>query len=209
MHLPIQVYIVDDHGLIIEGLKSALHQTDDIRVTGYAHNGGDCLAFLQNNIPDVLLLDLHLPDVKGTELCTRILASYPDIKILGLSSSAQPLQINQLMNNGARGYLLKTTDPSEIADAIRQVYNGHVFICKEAGRILFNRSNQHPVGHNLTKREAEVLRLLAEGLTAPEAANKLHLSQLTVESHRRNMMAKLNAKNTAMLIRMAIDNSLI
>lgn len=209
MQLPIQIYIVDDHGLIIEGLKASLLQADDINVIGYAHNGRDCLAFLRNNTPDVVLLDLHLPDVKGTELCTNILSLRPDTKVLGLSSAAHAVQINQLMNNGARGYLLKTTDPSEIADAIRQVYNGHVFISKEAGSILFNKSRITPVGQNLTKRESEVLKLLAEGLTAPEVAGKLHLSQLTVESHRRNMMAKLNAKNTAMLIRMAIDNDLI
>src|SRR5690606_33724251 len=100
---------------------------------------------------------LHLPDMKGIDLCTEILSLHRDIKIIGLSSSNHPVQINQLMNNGAKGYLLKTTNPSEIAEAIRQVFNGHVFICKEAGNILFSKPNINSIESNLTKRELEVL----------------------------------------------------
>lgn len=205
----IQVFIVDDHGLIIEGLKAALQQTDDISIVGFAQNAQNCLSFVQKQVPDVLLLDLHLPDMQGTELCSEILSLHPDLKIVVLSSSAHPFQVTQLMNMGAKGYLLKTTDPSEITVAIRQVHSGHMFICKEIGSLLFSKPSPKENRPNLTKRESEVLKLLADGLTAPEVAEKLHLSQLTVESHRRNIMAKLNAKNTAMLVRMAIDNNLI
>src|SRR5690606_20403112 len=143
------------------------------------------------------------------DLCIAILKIQPDVKILGLSSSNHPVQINQLMTNGAKGYLLKTTNPSEIAEAIRQVFNGNIFICKEAGNILFSKSVIHSTALRLTKRELEILKLLAERMTAPKLAEKLHLSQLTVESHRRNIMAKLKVKNTAMLIRVAVDNNLI
>ncbi len=201
-----QVFIVDDHGLIIEGLKASLGQSDDIDIIGYALNGQDCLRFLRTHKPDVVVLDMNLPDTSGIALCTEILALHPDTKVLGLSTANHPVLINQLLSAGAKGYLLKTASPSEIAEAIRQVYNGHLFISKEAAETLFHKPVATPT---LTRRETEVLKLLAEGMTAPEVAEKLYLSQLTVESHRRNIMAKLKARNTAMLIRMALDYQLV
>src|SRR5690606_16905132 len=114
MQPQIRVYIVDDHGLIIEGLKASLQQAD-IDVVGYALNSRDCLHFLRTHKPDIVILDLNLPDIKGADLCVEVLKIHPDTKVLGLSSANHPLQINQLLSNGAKGYLLKTTDVSEIA----------------------------------------------------------------------------------------------
>lgn len=207
----IKTFIVDDHGLIIEGLKSALTNAGDIEVAGYALDGKSCLAFFKNHQADVLLLDINLPDINGIELCAELLKLQPGLKILGLSTFNQRIYITKLMENGARGYVVKNTGIEEICEAIRQVYKGHIFISKEAGDSLYNAQNVKELNDilPLTRREKEILKFLAEGLTAPEIGEKLFVSQLTIESHRRNIMAKLKAKNTAMLIKIAMDNNLI
>jgi DNA-binding NarL/FixJ family response regulator len=206
----IRTFIVDDHGLIIEGLKSALKNAGDIDVAGSALDGKDCMEFFKTNQADVLLLDINLPDINGIELCAELLKLQPGLKILGLSTFNQRSYISKLMENGARGYILKNTGIEEICEAIRQVYKGHIFISKEAGDSLYKSQSAEEANDilPLTRREKEILKFLAEGLTAPEIGEKLFVSQLTIESHRRNIMAKLKAKNTAMLIKIAMERNL-
>jgi DNA-binding NarL/FixJ family response regulator len=209
--MPIRVFIIDDHSLIIEGLRSALQNQSDIQVVGSASDGASCLTFFHDNACDVVLMDINLPDTNGIDLCKELLTDHPDLKILGLSTFSQRSYVSKMMENGARGYILKNTDIEEIREAIRQAYKGHIFISKEAGENLYkpqsvDESSDTPP---LTRREKEVLKCIAEGLTAPEIAEKLFVSQLTIESHRRNVMAKLKAKNTAMLIKIAMDKSML
>jgi DNA-binding NarL/FixJ family response regulator len=206
----IKVFIVDDHQLIIEGMRSSLSNETDIEVVGEAMNAAKALEFLSRNIVDVVLLDINLPDSNGIDLCKEIIRIQSEARILGLSTFNQRTYISRLMEYGARGYILKNTDIEEIKDAIRQVYKGNVFLSKEAGDALYKRKpgaeEDYPP---LTRRELEILKFITEGLSAPETAEKLSLSQLTVESHRRNIMAKLKVKNVALLVNVAISKGLV
>jgi DNA-binding NarL/FixJ family response regulator len=207
----IKTYIVDDHALIIEGLKSALKEAENIEVCGSALTTKACLEYFQHQTADVLLLDINLPDGNGIDLCAELLKLRPSLKIIGLSIFNQRSYISKLMESGARGYIIKNTGIGEICEAIRQVSRGHIFISQEAGDALYKLPPQSDADDTppLTRREKEILKFLAEGFTAPEIADKLFLSHLTIESHRRNIMAKLQAKNTAMLIKIAMERNLL
>jgi DNA-binding NarL/FixJ family response regulator len=206
----IKVFIVDDHQLIIEGMRSSLSNEADIEVVGEAMNAAKALEFLSRHKVDVVLLDINLPDSNGIDLCKEIIKIQSHARILGLSTFNQRTYISRLMEYGARGYILKNTDIEEIKDAIRQVYKGNVFLSKEAGDALYKpKTNAEDDYPPLTRRELEILKLITEGLSAPETAEKLSLSQLTVESHRRNIMAKLKVKNVALLVNVAISKGLV
>jgi len=207
---PIRIYIVDDHGLIIEGLRSALKNIADIDFVGYALDGRSCLEFFKDHTADVVLMDINLPDTNGIDLCAELLKLHPEIKVLGLSTFNQRSYVSRMMENGARGYIIKNAGIDEIRDAVRQAHKGHIFMSKEAGDALYKvQSSSGEDVPPLTRREKEILKFIAEGLTAPEIAEKLFVSQLTVESHRRNLMAKLKAKNTAVLIKIAMEKELL
>ncbi|MBT1704633.1 response regulator [Chryseosolibacter indicus] len=209
--MAIRLFIVDDHSLIIEGLRSALQHEQDIEVVGHAVNAVSCRSFFEGNTADVVLMDINLPDGNGIDLCTDLLITHPYLKIIALSTFSQRSYVSKMMENGARGYILKNTDIVEIHEAIRQAYKGNIFISKEAGNTLYKPQSSNDADEvlPLTRREKEVLKFIAEGFTAPEIAEKLFVSQLTIESHRRNLMAKLKAKNTAVLIKIAMDRCLI
>lgn len=209
--MAIRVFIIDDHSLIIEGLRSALQHEHDIDVVGHATDVGSCRNFFKDSTADVVLMDINLPDGNGIDLCTDLLTMQPTLKILALSTFSQRSYVSKMMENGARGYILKNTDIAEIREAIRQAYKGNIFISKEAGNTLYKPQHDSDGDEALplTRREKEVLKFIAEGFTAPEIAEKLFVSQLTIESHRRNIMAKLKAKNTAMLIKIAMDKCLL
>lgn len=206
----IRVFIVDDHKLIIEGLRASLETESDIEVAGYAQNGNTCRAFFAANTADVVLMDINLPDVSGIDLCKDVLAQSPKARIIALTTFNEREYISKMMNQGARGYILKNTEVEEIREAVRQVYKGHIFLSKEAGDTLYSSNTaETKTLPPLTPREIEILKLVADGMTAPEIAEKLFLSQLTVESHRRNIMAKVKARNIASLMKIAMDHNLI
>lgn len=207
-----RVFIVDDHFMIIEGLKSLIGNQSDIELVGYATNGNNCLSFLQTDHQkvDVMLLDINLPDISGIDLCATIKSKYPKIKILGLSTFNQFSYINKMIDNGASGYVLKNADKEELLDAIHTINKGKTYLSFDAGFILKHKEGDTnsaiPV---LTRREKEILTLIADGFTNAEIAEKLFIGQTTVDSHRKNLLAKLNVKNTATLIKFAVENKLI
>ena len=206
----IGVFIVDDHGLIIEGLRAALTDQPDMQIVGHAQDGKECLDYFEQQQADVALLDINLPDMNGIDLCEELLKRQPHLQVLGLSMFNQRSYVSKMLEKGARGYILKNAGVDEICVAIRQVAKGHLFISREAGDRLYKMKTLS--GEELppiTRREREVLKLIADGLTAGEIAEKLFLSHLTIESHRRNLMTKLKAKNAAVLVRNAIENNLI
>jgi DNA-binding NarL/FixJ family response regulator len=206
----IRVFIVDDHKLIIEGLRASLETESDIEVAGHAQTGNACRAFFTANTADVVLMDINLPDANGIDLCKDVLAQSPKARIIALTTFNEREYISKMMNQGARGYILKNTEVEEIREAVRQVYKGHVFLSKEAGDTLYSSNAAETKSlPPLTPREVEILKLVADGMTAPEIAEKLFLSQLTVESHRRNIMAKVKARNIASLMKIAMDHNLI
>jgi DNA-binding NarL/FixJ family response regulator len=206
----IRVFIVDDHPVVIEGIHALLMNENDIIWAGQAMNAPSCLGFFVNNTADVVLMDISMPGMDGVELCAVMKEKYPGIFILGLSTFNQGIYIKKMMENGASGYILKNSSREELIKAIHTVHEGGIYFSGEAGQALaeYQRSskNELPV---LTPREKEILELIAEGYTNPQIAEKIFLSQFTVDSHRKNLLAKLNVKNTASLIRLAVENKLI
>jgi DNA-binding NarL/FixJ family response regulator len=206
----IRVFIVDDHPVVIEGIHSLLQNEKDIEWAGQAMNAQSCLGYFVNNTVNIVLMDINLPDMNGVELCGIMKERYPGIFILGLSTFNQGLYIKKMMENGASGYILKNSSKEELLKAIHAVCDGCIYFSGEVGEALeqYKKSSvmELPV---LSRREKEVLELIAEGYTNPQIAEKLFISPFTVDSHRKNLIAKLNVKNTATLIRKAVENKLI
>lgn len=200
------IFIVDDHYLVIEGIRSLLLPEEKLRWLGHATSGGSCLSFLQTEQPDVLFLDVNLPDISGTDLCKVIKKTYPKVQVLGLSTYNQQAIIRNMMEYGASGYLLKNASKAELLEAIRTVQAGGKYFSREALTVM-----RETAGNVLlvTKREKEVLRLIAEGLTNAEIAEHLFISLATVNTHRKSLLEKLEAKNTALLISKAVKLGLI
>ncbi len=205
----IKVYIVDDHAVVIEGIYSLLQKEKDIEMTGYASNAANCLQYFSSHTADLILMDISLPDMNGVDLCRLIKKNYPGIMVLALSTFNQGTYIRKMMESGASGYLLKNAGRQEIIEAIKVVVKGKTYLSFDAGQALKSGTEQLNNIPPLTKREKEVLAAVAEGLTNTQIAEKLFISVDTVESHRKNLHAKLNVKNTAMLVRLAIENDLL
>lgn len=206
----IRVFITDDHPVVIEGIHSLLQNEKDIEWAGQAMNAQSCLGFFVNNSADVVLMDISMPGMDGVELCAVMKEKYPGVFILGLSTFNQGLYIKKMMANGASGYILKNSSREELINAIHTVHEGGIYFSGEAGQALqdFQRSSPQELPA-LTAREKEILELIAQGYTNPQIAEKIFLSSFTVDSHRKNLLAKLNVKNTASLIRLAVERKLI
>lgn len=205
----IRVFIVDDHPLVQEGMRSLLGNEKGIELCGYAMTGQSCLGFFINNTADVILMDINLPDMSGIDLCSAIKKNYPGIMVLGLSTFNQGSYVNKMMENGASGYVLKNADKEELLEAIHEVNKGKTYLSFGAGQAMRNDNTSNEQIPLLTRREKEILCLIAEGYTNPQIAEKIFLSPFTVDSHRKNLLAKLNVKNTASLIRLAVERKLI
>ncbi len=204
-----RVYIVDDHVVVVEGIFSLLQTEKDFEMAGYASNATSCLQYFTNHTADVILMDISLPDMNGIDLCRLIKKKYPGIMVLALSTFNQGSYIRKMMESGASGYLLKNAGKQEIIEAIKLVIKGKTYLSFDAGQSLKSDTQQQNAIPPLTKREKEVLIHIAEGLTNPQIAEKLFISIDTVDTHRKNLHAKLNVKNTAMLIRFAVENDLL
>jgi DNA-binding NarL/FixJ family response regulator len=204
----ITVFIIDDHQMIIEGIHSLLLHEKDIEWMGSARLPDELLNLLKTRQPDVLLMDINLPQKSGLDLCLEVKEKYPGVQIIGLSTSFQASVIRKMKENGASGYLLKDASRKEIVTAVREVNQGREYVSFSVAEVLKQKAPAEglPV---LTKREKEVLELIAEGWTNQEIADKLFLNCTTVDSHRKNMLTKFNAKNTAALVKIAVSNHLI
>ncbi len=201
-----KLFIVDDHYMVIEGIRSLFINEKSIEWTGHATNAASCLAFLQNQSPDIILMDINLPDISGVDLCKEVHQRYPKIKIIGLSTFNQLSFIKRMMENGASGYVLKNATKEELIDAIDVVMNGEQYFSDEVSGLLEAKTSNIPT---ITRREKEVLELIAQGLTNPEIAEKIFISVNTVDTHRKNLLMKLEAKNTADLVRLGFKYELI
>ncbi len=206
----IRVFIVDDHPVVIEGIHSLMQHEKDIEWAGQAMTAQSCLGFFVNNSANVVLMDINLPDMNGVELCAAMKEKHPHTMILGLSTSNHGIYIKKMMENGASGYILKNASREELLQAIHAVYDGNIFFSGEVGQVLhdYQRSAKIEIPE-LTRREKEILALIAEGYTNPQMAERLFVSQFTVDSHRKNLMAKLGVKNTATLIKFAVEHKLV
>jgi DNA-binding NarL/FixJ family response regulator len=202
-----KIFIVDDHYMVIEGIRSILQDEKSIEWMGHASNAASCLAFLSRQLPDIILMDINLPDKSGIDLCKEVKALYPSVLIIGLSTFNQQSFIQMMMANGASGYVLKNATLEELMEAFQAVLKGQTYLSDEVALVLRkNADAQVPV---LTRREKEVLELIAEGLTNIEIANQLFISPATVDTHRKNLLAKFEVRNTAALVKYAILHHLI
>ncbi len=199
--------IVDDHPMVIEGLRALLADQDDIVITHTCTLGEAAFELLGKEELDVVLLDINLPDISGTDLCERMKKAFPTLRILGMSTYSEPSLIYQMIQNGAKGYLLKNASADELIRAIHLVYAGKVYFSPEVQRILAEFSIKDKP--QLTRREREVLALIAEGTTTQQIADKLFVSPLTIETHRRNLMQKFGVNNAPAMIRAALEQKLI
>lgn len=207
MQQTVKLFIVDDHYMVIEGIRALLQQEAGVEWMGHATNGESCLAFLRGRQPDVLFMDISLPDQSGIDLCKKVKELYPNIFILGLSTFNQQSFIQKMMDNGASGYLLKNAGRTELMAAIATVMRGKTYFSHEAATALSQQPKQDvPL---LTRRELEVLALIAAGMTNNEIASKLFIAATTVETHRKSLLAKFAAKNTATLVRTATQMQIV
>ena len=205
--MAIKVFIVDDHYMVIEGIRSLLQNEKDIEWIGHASNAVSCIAFLRLQLPDVILMDINLPDKSGIDLCKEVREKYPSVFVIGLSTFNQQSFIQKMMEHGASGYVLKNATQEELMEAIQTVAKGKNYFSHEAALSLRkNSSGEIPI---LTRREKEVLELIADGHTNNEIAAKLFISVTTVDTHRKNLLAKFNAKNIASLIKSAMQMQLL
>jgi DNA-binding NarL/FixJ family response regulator len=205
--MAIKIFITDDHYMIVEGIRALLQQEESIEWMGHAMTAASCLAFLQRQQPDVLLLDINLPDRSGIDLCREIRTQFPTIRIIGLSSFNQQSYITKMIEEGAAGYLLKNASREELIEGIQAVMDGKSFLSNEAAQVMAQPTDAKiPV---LTRREKEVLGLIAEGMTNNAIAEKLFISTTTVDTHRKNLLTKFDVKNTANLIRLAAQYQFI
>ena len=209
---PLTIAIVDDHPVVIEGLQRILLESFTIKEILEYNSGEDILAFLSvtKNIIDVVLLDITLPGKNGIEICSAIKKTAPHVNVIGFSNHAQRSIVMQMLQNGASGYILKNAMASELTACIKEVIEGKISFSKEIITIMAQPSqSSFKTITRLTKREKEILKMIADGKTSTDIGEKLFISAVTVETHRRNLMQKLEVKNVAALIKTAMENGLL
>lgn len=212
-----RVLLVDDHQLIIDGLRGFLEPEDDYTVVGEANNGAEAIKLAQVLQPDVVLMDIEMPEISGIQASEEIKKSRPDCKIVIISMHQEKELIKKLVEKGVDGYLLKNSSKDEVLSALRAVLDNQPYFSQDVTLSLLNKAK--PQGHNgksevvslasLTEREVEILKLVAEGMTNKEIGENLFISHRTVDTHRTNLMKKLEITNVAGLIRFAFKSGLV
>lgn len=206
----IKVFLIDDHPMVLEGIKALLRESAIVEIVGSATDGYQALDALKTMPAEVVLCDINLGDLNGIELCGMLKKSLPTLKVLGLSTFKERSYITRMIDAGASGYLLKNATREELEEGIVAAWRGRLFLSAEASEVItrpdHRAANYIPL---LTAREKEVLALIAEGYTNGQVAEKLFISALTVDSHRKNLLAKFAVKNTAAMVKLAFDCGLL
>jgi DNA-binding NarL/FixJ family response regulator len=209
----IRIAIVDDHEVVINGLRSMLSAHSDLEVVYTTTQGHELMNYLADNKVDVVLMDIQMPEISGIDLCKMTLKQHPGLRIIAFSSFDDTHYIRQILRNGASGYVLKNTDQKTLVTAIRNVMDGEEYIDETIKKILLHESitgqRRSMFEIPLTKREKEILKLIAEEHTNQQIADQLFISLRTVETHRLNITQKLGVKNAAGLVKEAIKRGLI
>ncbi|WP_158798231.1 response regulator transcription factor [Pedobacter sp. L105] len=202
--------IVDDHPIVIEGLKTMLQNEENVQIVGGFGDGESILFYMKSNQVDLILLDVTLPDINGMDLCQMIKKESLSTVILILSNRTERSIIMQTIQNGASGYLLKNSSIDELRNCIAEVAKGNICFSKEVIDIISRPSKNELQGRpRLTRREKQILILIAEGKTSQTIANDLFLSPLTVDTHRKNLIQKFEVKNMAELIKVAYEQFIL
>lgn len=214
----IKVILVDDHQIVRDGIKSLIANEPEIEVIGEASNHTEFFELLESKSPDIVMLDISMPEVSGIEIARKLCSEKPEINVMMLSMYMSEEFIVNAIEAGAKGYLPKTTTQKELVSALKTIHGGGEFYSESVSNLLlksyikktqgkFNEEEKKTV--QLTKRENEILKLFAEGLSNKEIADKLFISIRTVESHKNNIMQKLELKSTVELVKYAIKNKII
>jgi DNA-binding NarL/FixJ family response regulator len=211
----IRILIADDHQMFIDGLKSLLEHAEGIEIVGEALDGVEVLYKLEKQPADIVLMDINMPKRDGLATTKLVLEKYPDTKVIMLTMFNTPEFIQGLADVGAHGYILKNTGKEELMAAISAVSSGKTFYSQEVMQTMLRQNSKKTADGktindpNLSKREIEVLKLIAQEFTTQEIADKLFISQHTVETHRKNLLDKIGAKNIAGLVRYAIQAKMV
>lgn len=211
----IRVAIADDHQVLIEGLSLLLRDEEEVQFIGQANNGIQLLKLLAEKPADVVLLDINMSGMDGLETCRRLRREFPQTQVLALTMYDKGNMVQQMLKAGAAGYLLKNTGRDELILAIKTVAAGETYLSPSANQALLDHL-RHGIASTtigglpeLTRREQQILKLIAQEMTTQEIAAHLHISLNTVDTHRKNLLGKLGAKNTAGLIRIAMEKGLL
>ena len=205
----INIAIVDDHPIVIEGLKMMLMSQPAFNIPETFTSGLEIIGFIKSNKVNIILLDITLPDANGTELCREIKKISHETSIIMFSNRSERSIILQSIQNGASGYLLKNTSIHELVVCIKGALSGDIVFCNETKQIISRPSQNDVPIPRLTKREKQILQLVAKGKTSNVIAEELFLSPLTVDTHRKNLLQKFQAKNSTELVNQAIQFHMI
>lgn len=210
MNESIRLLIVDDHVMVRKGLVELLEAYDDLDIIGEAGDGEMALIQCKSDIPDVILMDLVMPHMNGIAATRRIREIYPQIRIIILTSFNDEIYVQDALEVGVAGYLMKNISGDDLANAIRRVHAGQSTLSPEATRVLIHKTVRPPQpGHDLTEREREVLLLLVEGLTNTEIAEKLVLSKSTIKNHVSSILGKLEVKSRTKAVAIAVEYEIV
>jgi DNA-binding NarL/FixJ family response regulator len=202
----IKTLVADDHAIVVEGLQQVLSQDEDIEVVGEAANGEEVLRFLRFNEVDVVVLDINMPVMDGITCARRMKMEHPEVKIVILTMYAQHTFVEEIIAIGIDGCLLKNNTGKELVEAIHRVSSGKQYYDRIKS---FNSESEEVVAYKISPREKEIIRLMAEGMTSFDMAEKLFISEHTVRTHRKNILRKLNLKNSSEVVQFAASNGLI
>lgn len=207
---PIRVLIVDDHAVVRSGLSAFLMVYEDLEMVGAAANGPEAIHLCAKFEPDVILMDLVMPGMDGAAATRAIRAQHPHVQVIALTSFKEEELVQSALQAGAIGYLLKNVSADELAGAIRAAYGGRPTLAPEAAEALIQAAmhKSENVGYDLTDREKEILKLMADGLSNPEIADKLFVSRSTIKFHVSNILSKLGAESRTEAVAIAIHNNL-
>lgn len=210
MNKLIRVMLVDDHTMVRKGLVTFLNAFDDLQLAGEAESGAEAIRLCGEVLPDVVLMDMMMPDMDGATAICRIRQQFPDIQIIALTSFKEGDLIKRALEAGAIGYLLKDISAKDLARALRAAYAGRATLSPEASQSLVEASSQPPApGLDLTEREREVLVLMIEGLNNVQIAGRLTVSPSTIKSHVSNILSKLGAASRTEAVSLALRNKIV
>lgn len=207
----IRLLIADDHKVLLDGICSYFSEIEHIEVVDTAQNGNEVLKKLSQRQVDIVLLDINMPELNGVETCKAISKKFPSTKVIALSMYKQASYVKRMKGYGAKAYLLKDDSAAEMIKAIETVYEGGTYYSHKLMGLLISNvfETETKIENHLTRREKEVLELIARGMSNKVIANQLTLSTHTIDSHRKNLLMKFDAKNTAELVRITIEKGLI